>query len=103
MGLLFSSMDFVSDWETDYERKRHLKHYLSPNGTLPISQETRGFNESTGETFTLRTKEDAEDYRYMPDSNLPGLEIDEVSWWWLGFDVLDEWVIGRLILSDMLC
>ncbi|KAI0005114.1 Glutamyl-tRNA amidotransferase B subunit [Russula compacta] len=38
-----------------------------------VSQETRGFNEDTGETFTLRTKEHAPDYRYMPDPNLPPL------------------------------
>jgi GatB/GatE catalytic domain len=38
-----------------------------------VSQETRGFNEDTGETFTLRNKEDAPDYRYMPDPNLPPL------------------------------
>ncbi|KAH9045301.1 glutamyl-tRNA amidotransferase [Lactarius pseudohatsudake] len=38
-----------------------------------VLQETRGFNEDTGETFTLRSKEGAPDYRYMPDPNLPPL------------------------------
>ncbi|KAF8272096.1 Glutamyl-tRNA amidotransferase B subunit [Lactarius quietus] len=38
-----------------------------------VPQETRGFNEDTGETFTLRSKEGAPDYRYMPDPNLPPL------------------------------
>ncbi|KAI9447932.1 Glutamyl-tRNA amidotransferase B subunit [Lactarius indigo] len=38
-----------------------------------VTQETRGFNEDTGETFTLRSKEGAPDYRYMPDPNLPPL------------------------------
>lgn len=33
----------------------------------------------TGETYSLRSKEDAEDYRYMPDSNLPALAIAPVS------------------------
>jgi aspartyl-tRNA(Asn)/glutamyl-tRNA(Gln) amidotransferase subunit B len=32
----------------------------------------------TGETFSLRTKEEAEDYRYMPDANLPAMVIDPV-------------------------
>jgi len=35
-------------------------------------------NEMTGETFSLRTKEEAEDYRYMPDANLPAMVIDPV-------------------------
>lgn len=30
-------------------------------------------NESTGETYALRSKEEAMDYRYMPDANLPAL------------------------------
>jgi len=40
-----------------------------------VPQETRGFNEDTGETFTLRSKEGAPDYRYMPDPNLPPLVL----------------------------
>ena len=36
-------------------------------------------NEVTGETYSLRSKEDATDYRYMPDPNLPALVIDPVS------------------------
>jgi len=42
-------------------------------------QETRTFNELTGETAPLRTKEDAEDYRYMPDANLPAINVEPVS------------------------
>lgn len=63
----------------DYERRRHAIHYLT-NPDVPLRQETRGFNESTGETHTLRTKEDAEDYRYMPDPNLPPVAVAAVSW-----------------------
>lgn len=40
-----------------------------------VRQETRGFDERTGETFFLRSKEDAPDYRYMPDANLPPLVL----------------------------
>ncbi|KAI0307066.1 Glutamyl-tRNA amidotransferase B subunit [Multifurca ochricompacta] len=42
-----------------------------------VPQETRGFNEDTGETFALRSKEEAPDYRYMPDPNLPPLFLTE--------------------------
>ena len=44
-----------------------------------VPQETRGFDEERVETFSLRSKEDAPDYRYMPDSNLPPLLLTQVS------------------------
>lgn len=42
-----------------------------------IIQETRGYNEEDGSTYGIRLKEDAPDYRYMPDQNLPPLHIDK--------------------------
>ncbi|KAF8873133.1 GatB/GatE catalytic domain-containing protein [Mucidula mucida] len=42
----------------------------------PVAQETRGFDHHRWETFKLRSKEDAPDYRYMPDPNLGVLDID---------------------------
>ena len=48
------------------------------DGGESIPQETRGFNEDTGETFMLRDKEDAPDYRYLPDPNLPPLLLTPV-------------------------
>jgi aspartyl-tRNA(Asn)/glutamyl-tRNA(Gln) amidotransferase subunit B len=42
-----------------------------------IEQETRLFDEDTGETRTMRTKEEAHDYRYFPDPDLLPLVIDE--------------------------
>ncbi|GFZ52056.1 carbon-nitrogen ligase with glutamine as amido-N-donor [Saitozyma sp. JCM 24511] len=56
------------------ERRRHIAHYET--NSEPLRQETRQLDESTGETYALRSKEEAEDYRYMPDANLPAMIID---------------------------
>lgn len=42
-----------------------------------VDQETRLFNSATGETRLMRSKEDAQDYRYFPDPDLPALIIDQ--------------------------
>ena len=42
-----------------------------------INQETRLFDSSTGETRTMRSKEDAHDYRYFPDPDLLPLIITQ--------------------------
>ncbi len=42
-----------------------------------IIQETRSFDPATGKTASLRSKEDAHDYRYFPDPDLPPLVIPD--------------------------
>ncbi|TFK43869.1 Glutamyl-tRNA amidotransferase subunit B, mitochondrial [Crucibulum laeve] len=50
---------------------------LTSSSLATVPQETRGFDEHTFETFRLRSKEDAPDYRYMPDPNLGELRVSQ--------------------------
>ena len=42
-----------------------------------VQQETRSFDANNGTTFSLRTKEDADDYRYFPEPDLTPFHISE--------------------------
>lgn len=56
----------------EYEIKRQAE-VLDSGGTL--RQETRRFNDNHGKTTPMRSKEDAQDYRYVPDPNIPPLSV----------------------------
>lgn len=59
----------------DYELKRQAE--VLDDGR-EIVQETRGFDENTGKTFSQRLKETSQDYRYFPEPDLPKLKLSEV-------------------------
>src|SRR5256712_4572570 len=60
----------------EFEVKRQVE-VVESGGT--VVQETRGWSESEQRTFSQRSKEFAEDYRYFPEPDLPPLELDR-SW-----------------------
>ena len=58
----------------EYEARRQVELI---EGGGAVVQETRLFDPGTGTTRSMRSKEDAHDYRYFPDPDLLPLELDE--------------------------
>jgi aspartyl-tRNA(Asn)/glutamyl-tRNA(Gln) amidotransferase subunit B len=58
----------------DFEVRRQIE-LIEDGGT--VVQETRLYDPDKHETRSMRSKEDAQDYRYFPDPDLPPLVIDE--------------------------
>ena len=58
----------------EYEAARQIE-VLEAGGV--VSQETRRWDDAKGQNFLLRSKEDAHDYRYFPEPDLPAIVLDE--------------------------
>ena len=60
-----------------FEIERHIALLEEGRGS-EIVQETRGWDENKEITFSQRTKENSEDYRYFPEPDLPKMHLHEV-------------------------
>ena len=60
----------------DFEVKRQID--LIESGK-EVVQETRGWNMAKNKTFSQRSKEKAEEYRYYPDPDIPKFDIEKVT------------------------
>jgi aspartyl-tRNA(Asn)/glutamyl-tRNA(Gln) amidotransferase subunit B len=68
-----NSITFIGQ-AIEYEAKRQIR-MLEEGGS--IEQETRLFDAEEGKTRSMRSKEEAHDYRYFPDPDLLPLEFDQ--------------------------
>ena len=68
-----NSISFIGD-AIEYEARRQID-ILEDGGA--IDQETRLYDPNKGETRSMRSKEEAHDYRYFPDPDLLPLEFSE--------------------------
>lgn len=68
-----NSFKFAKD-AIDYEVERHIE-ILKQGKTPP--QETRGFDVKTHKTVPQRLKEDAHDYRYFPEPDVPPIRLEK--------------------------
>ncbi|MBR3366078.1 Asp-tRNA(Asn)/Glu-tRNA(Gln) amidotransferase subunit GatB [Candidatus Saccharibacteria bacterium] len=56
--------------EYEYERQSKIL-----DAGERVKQETRGWNDATGKTTSQRSKEEAQDYRYMPEPDIPPIRL----------------------------
>ena len=66
----FRHVERALRWEVERQTRLHEE------GEIPASA-TRLWDEGEGRTRVLRSKEEAEDYRYFPEPDLPPLEVPE--------------------------
>lgn len=59
----------------EFEIERHIDVI---EGGGHVVQETRGWDDIKGETYSQRSKEGSKDYRYFPEPDIPKLKISEI-------------------------
>ncbi|MDE7306249.1 MAG: Asp-tRNA(Asn)/Glu-tRNA(Gln) amidotransferase subunit GatB [Clostridia bacterium] len=68
-----NSLSFM-EWAMKFEYGRQIDII---NGGGKVEQATMRFDEQTGETYVMRTKEDAQDYRYFPEPDILTVKIPQ--------------------------
>jgi len=57
--------------------KNAINYEIDRQSKEQVNRETRRYDETTGKTVLMRTKEQAEDYRFIPDPDLPVIKLSE--------------------------
>lgn len=70
----FKSLKGAIEFELDEQPRRWVEDGRIAGPGMKI---TRGWDDARGQTFVQREKEDAHDYRYFPDPDLPPVRVDE--------------------------
>jgi len=74
----FRAVERSIAYEID-RQSRILEKNAAGQSAEKIIQETRGWDDNAGKTFSQRAKESSHDYRYFPDPDIPKMKLSELS------------------------
>ncbi|MDE1975503.1 MAG: Asp-tRNA(Asn)/Glu-tRNA(Gln) amidotransferase subunit GatB [Patescibacteria group bacterium] len=89
-GELLSSASIILGTKTEVKNlnsfravERAIEYEIARQTSLledggKVVQETRGWDDARGETYSQRSKESSHDYRYFPDPDIPKMKISEI-------------------------